>query len=129
VPRYLQDDLNVPPQQRDAWYRHWIAEDMTSVERLLAYADAETAARGIAGPWCFGAKPTLADVCLAPQFAKAQRMGCDMSAYTRSLRLYERSNEHPAFERAKPQNPRRSVKFLRVWSLQIPPPDDRRLSH
>ncbi len=25
--------------------------------------------------------------------------------------------------------PRRSVKFLRVWSLQIPPPDDRRLSH
>ncbi len=25
--------------------------------------------------------------------------------------------------------PRRSVKFLRVWSLQTPPPDDRRLSH
>jgi hypothetical protein len=25
--------------------------------------------------------------------------------------------------------PRRSVKFLRVWSLQIPPPDDRRLSN
>jgi hypothetical protein len=24
--------------------------------------------------------------------------------------------------------PRRSVKFRRVWSLQIPPPDDRRLS-
>jgi hypothetical protein len=26
-------------------------------------------------------------------------------------------------------HPRRSVKFLRVWSLQTPPPDDRRLSH
>lgn len=25
--------------------------------------------------------------------------------------------------------PRRSVKFLRVWSVQTPPPDDRRLSH
>jgi maleylacetoacetate isomerase len=104
VLRYLQDELKVTPEQKDAWYRHWIAEGMMSVERLLARADAEAAARGTAGPWCFGANPTLADVCLVPQFANAQRMGCDMSAYKRSLTIYEHANKHPAFERAKPQN-------------------------
>lgn len=36
VLRYLQDELKVTPQQKDAWYRHWIDEGLASVERLLA---------------------------------------------------------------------------------------------
>lgn len=104
VLRYLQDELKVTPEQKNAWYRHWIAEGMAGVERLLARAADEAAADGSAGPWCFGAQPTLADVCLVPQFANAQRMGCDMSKYRRSLAICEQANAHPAFDRAKPQN-------------------------
>jgi maleylacetoacetate isomerase len=103
VLRYLQQELKVTPGQKDTWYRHWVAGGMTGVERLLARAASEAAASGNTGPWCFGAHPTLADVCLVPQFANALRMGCDMSAYTRSLAIYEYANAHPAFDQTRPQ--------------------------
>ena len=77
VLRYLETQLKVTPQQRTAWYRHWIAEGMAGIERLLE--------RSNAGPWCFGTQPTLADVCLVPQIANALRMDCDLRAYSRSL--------------------------------------------
>jgi maleylacetoacetate isomerase len=75
VLRYLETELKVTPQQKTAWYRHWIAEGMAGAERMLE--------RGNEGPWCFGAQPTLADVSLVPQIANALRMDCDLSAYPR----------------------------------------------
>ena len=39
VLRYLDTELKVTPQQKTAWYRHWIAEGMAAVEPLLARAD------------------------------------------------------------------------------------------
>ncbi|MDN7903649.1 maleylacetoacetate isomerase [Burkholderia diffusa] len=95
VLRYLDSELHVTPQQKSAWYRHWIAEGMAGAERLLARADT--------GPWCFGAAPTLADVCLVPQVANALRMDCDLSAYPRSLAVHEHARREPAFEAAQPQ--------------------------
>ncbi|EML1596714.1 maleylpyruvate isomerase [Burkholderia cenocepacia] len=95
VLRYLDSELKVTPQQKTAWYRHWVAEGMAGVERLLARADD--------GPWCFGDTPTLADVCLVPQVANALRMGCDLSAYPRCLAVVEHTRHEPAFEAAQPQ--------------------------
>ena len=95
VLRYLDTELQVTPQQKRAWYRHWVAQGMAGVERLLARADT--------GPWCFGAAPTLADVCLVPQIANALRMDCDLSAYPRSLAIYEHARHAPAFDAAQPQ--------------------------
>nr|WP_239008133.1 maleylacetoacetate isomerase [Burkholderia anthina] len=95
VLRYLDTELKVTPQQKSAWYRHWVAEGMAGVERLLARADT--------GPWCFGAAPTLADVCLVPQVANALRMDCDLSAYPRSLAIYEHARHELAFDAAQPQ--------------------------
>ncbi|MBN3788713.1 maleylacetoacetate isomerase [Burkholderia sp. Ac-20353] len=95
VLRYLDSDLKVTPQQKAAWYRHWIADGMAGVERLLERADA--------GPWCFGDAPTLADVCVVPQVANALRMDCDLGAYPRSLAVYEYALRHPAFDAAQPQ--------------------------
>jgi maleylacetoacetate isomerase len=94
VLRYVQDVLSVSPEQKDAWYRHWIEQGMAGVERLLA--------RHGFGPWCFGEHPTLADCCLVPQIGNAQRMGCDLAAYPRSLAVYRHAIEHPAFELAQP---------------------------
>jgi hypothetical protein len=51
--------------------------------------------------------------------------------YRDAIRQYSQST--PVGAKPYPEKlgdlPRRSVKFLRVWSLQTPPPDDRRLSH
>jgi maleylacetoacetate isomerase len=96
--RYLQDELGVSPQQKDAWYQHWVAQGMAAVERLLA-RDGE----GRRGPWCFGAQPTLADCCLVPQMANAERMGCDLSPYPRSLAIYRHALEDTAFDLAQPR--------------------------
>ena len=95
VLRYLETEFKVTPQRKSAWYRHWIAEGMAGVERLLE--------RSNAGPWCFGWQPKLADVCLAPQIANALRMDCDLSAYPRSLAVYEQALKHAAFDAAQPQ--------------------------
>ncbi|HEX7907544.1 MAG TPA: maleylacetoacetate isomerase [Paraburkholderia sp.] len=94
VLRHLETELKVTPQQKATWYRHWIAEGMGGVERLLERSDA--------GPWCFGAQPTLADVCLVPQIANALRMECDLRAYPRALAVYEHASKHAAFEAAQP---------------------------
>jgi maleylacetoacetate isomerase len=96
--RYLQNELKVSAEQKDAWYRHWIAEGMAGVERLLVRG-----AREFVGPWCFGTQPTLADCCLVPQIANAQRMGCNLTPYPRALEVYGYANEHPAFVKAQPQ--------------------------
>ncbi|CAN5514893.1 maleylacetoacetate isomerase [soil metagenome] len=95
VLRYLQDTLGVTPAQKDAWYRHWIDEGLAIVERLLE--------RHGHGDWCFGDAPTLADCCLVPQIANAQRMGCDTSGYIRTMRVYAHASAHPAFEAAEPR--------------------------
>jgi len=94
VLRYLQDVLKVTPEQKDAWYRHWIDEGLAGVERMLA--------RHGNGPWCFGTSPTLADITLVPQIANAQRMGCDLKPYPRALAVYAHASAHPAFAQAAP---------------------------
>lgn len=95
VLRYLETELEVTPQQKSAWYRHWIGEGMAGIERLLE--------RSNSGPWCFGSQPTLADICLVPQVANALRMGCDLAGYPRSLAVYAHASENAAFRAAQPE--------------------------
>ena len=92
--RYLQDVLGASDEQKTAWYHHWIKEGLTAVEALLT--------RHGHGAYCFGDAPTLADCCLVPQVANAKRMGCDVSAYSRILRIFEHCNAQPAFQQAAP---------------------------
>lgn len=95
VLRYLTDELGISETQKKAWYAHWIAVGLTAVEALLQKADS--------GDFCIGDGPTLADCCLIPQWANAQRMGCDMSAYPRCRRVYEHCTSLPAFASAAPE--------------------------
>lgn len=92
--KYLDTVLHVRPDQKEAWYKHWIDEGMSAVERMLA--------RHRDGPWCFGDTPTLADCCLVPQMANAQRMGCEIGRYPLSLAVYRHAMAHPAFDAAQP---------------------------
>ncbi|CAJ0896265.1 maleylacetoacetate isomerase [Ralstonia flatus] len=94
VLRYLQDVLKVTPEQKEAWYRHWIHEGMTAVERLLVLHGH--------GTWCFGDSPTLADVALVPQIANALRMGCQMDRFERAMAVHAFASAHPAFAQAAP---------------------------
>ena len=54
------------------------------------------------GPFCFGATPTIADLCLVPQLANARRFGVDVSAYPGLLKAEAAAKETRAFAEAAP---------------------------
>lgn len=55
------------------------------------------------GPFCFGATPTMADVCLVPQLVNARRFGADVSVFPRLLQAEAACLAHPAFAAAAPE--------------------------
>lgn len=95
VLQYLDSVLRVTPEQKSAWYEHWIAEGLGAVERMLA-GDPGT------GRFCHGDAPTFADLCLVPQVANARRLKCDLSAMPTVVRIEQACLELDAFVRAQP---------------------------
>ncbi len=69
------------------------AEGLQACEALLATAP---------GPFCFGAGPTLADICLVPQLGNARRFNVDVSAFPRLLEREAACMALPAFAQAVP---------------------------
>ncbi len=92
VLKYLTADLGLSEAQKSAWYAHWIHEGFSALEALLPDHDG----------WCVGDRPTLADCCLVPQVANAQRMNVDLTPYPRIGRIHAYCQRHPAFAQAAP---------------------------
>jgi maleylacetoacetate isomerase len=93
VLRYLKRELHQEQPAIDAWYRHWIAEGLPALEAMLTGP----------GPFCFGAAPSLADICLVPQLANARRYDCPLDAFPRLLRAEAACQALPAFQAAAPE--------------------------
>jgi maleylpyruvate isomerase len=55
------------------------------------------------GPFCFGAAPTIADLCLVPQLANARRFGVDLAAFPRLLQAETAAKNNKAFADAAPE--------------------------
>jgi maleylacetoacetate isomerase len=94
VLHYLEHTLGLGAEARDAWYRHWIDEGFRAIEALLATRSA--------GAFCAGETPTLADICLVPQVANANRFKMDLSPYPRIRAINAACLELAAFDRARP---------------------------
>jgi maleylpyruvate isomerase len=95
VLKYLSKDLEIDEPRRDEWYRHWVREGFDALESQLV-------ARG-PGPYCAGAAPTLADICLVPQVANARRLQVDLSPYPRIRAVDEALLKLDAFAAAQPE--------------------------
>jgi maleylpyruvate isomerase len=87
-------ELGVSDEQVTGWAAWANREGLSACEKLIA---------GEAGPFCFGAAPTLADLCLVPQLANARRFGVDLAAYPRLLRAEEAAKNLRAFADAAPE--------------------------
>ena len=85
--------LSLPETEVTGWARWVNQEGLEACEALLAERP---------GPFCFGAAPTLADVCLVPQLGNARRFGCDLSRLPRLLAAEAACNALPAFAQAAP---------------------------
>jgi len=95
VLKYLKHTLKQDDEQRNNWYRHWIAEGLAPVEKMLA-ASPRT------GRFCHGDMPGLADIFLVPQVFNALRYECSLDAYPTIRRINDECLNLPAFAAAKP---------------------------
>ena len=95
VLRYLVRELKVSEEDKDKWYRHWCEQGLAAIETTLA-SDAR------AGKFCYGDTPGLADCCLVPQIANAQRLNCDLSAMPVLMRINQNCLALAAFADAAP---------------------------
>lgn len=76
------------------WMRHFIPAGLEAFEALLAPFEQS--------PYCCGASPSLADICLIPQLYNAHRWGVDISDMPRILAIEAACADHPAFAAAAP---------------------------
>lgn len=76
-----------------AWARDTIADGLAACEALL---------QGQPGPFCFGAAPTLADICLVPQLYNARRFNAP-PAWPRLEAAEAACQALPAFADAAPE--------------------------
>lgn len=95
VLRYLKDVLGRSDEERNAWYRHWVAKGLGAFEAL-------TAGHPATGEFCHGDRPGLADIALVPQIFNARRFDCPLEDYPTTMGIFERCMETEAFDLAQP---------------------------
>jgi maleylacetoacetate isomerase len=95
VMRYLKSEFELDDSRRERWQRHWIGEGFAALEHMLA-GGADT------GRYCHGDSPSMADCCLVPQIANAERVKCPLEMYPTLTRIRDSCQLLPAFVRAAP---------------------------
>lgn len=96
VLQYLERDLHLRAEQKQAWIAHWITLGFSALEAQLANSSRT-------GSCCFGDAPTLADCCLVPQMFNARRFGIKMDAYPTLVRIDHHLTALETFRRASPE--------------------------
>jgi maleylacetoacetate isomerase len=95
VLRYLNAPLQIEEERRNEWARHWIALGFTAIEHTLTH-------HGVAGGYCFGEAPTLADCFLIPQVFNAKRVELSFDEFPNIRRVHEHCMQQSAFIQAAP---------------------------
>src|SRR3979411_1830462 len=87
-------NLGLPEEQGTGWAAWANREGLSACETQVADEP---------GPFCFGAAPTMADLCLVPQLANARRFGVDLDAFPRLLKAEAAAKNNKAFADAAPE--------------------------
>ncbi len=95
VLNYLSDTLGQSDEAKNRWYCHWIHEGFGALEKTLAQ-------RKVQSTFCLGEAPTLADICLVPQVANANRFKCSLDAFPLIVGIHHHAMKLSAFNDAQP---------------------------
>ena len=110
VLKYLNRELKVSEDQKNAWYRHWVEDGLAKLEAMLVAGrtaggtDTGTDTGTGTGIFCHGDTPGMADCCLVPQIANGKRFDCNFDHVPTVMRIWEACNKLEAFQKAAPQN-------------------------
>lgn len=94
VLNYLVKELGQGEVDKLSWYRHWIAEGFTALEKSLSQHSL--------GQYCYGNSVSLADVCLIPQVYNARRFDCPLGEFPLITDIAAHCESLPAFQSAHP---------------------------
>lgn len=86
--------LGLREEQVTDWAASANREGLAACESLIADQP---------GPFCFGATPTMADLCLVPQLGNARRFGVEVEAFPRLLQAEAAAKNLKAFADAAPE--------------------------
>jgi maleylpyruvate isomerase len=86
-------ELGLAEEQVIAWAGWANREGLSACEKLIANEP---------GPFCFGERPLLADLCLVPQLANARRFGVEVNAFPRLLEAEAAAKATRTFADAAP---------------------------
>lgn len=89
--KYIKSKLGQEQSAIDAWYHHWILVGFEAVEVMLR-----------PGPYSFGPRVTLADICLVPQVANARRFKVPLDKFPKIVAVDAACLKLPAFDMARP---------------------------
>lgn len=86
-------ELGVDEIDRARWSKEWIEQGFAAIEARLAQTP---------GPFAFGARPTLADICIVPQVFNARRFDADLAPFERIRQIEAEAMKLDAFVAAEP---------------------------
>ena len=75
------------------WYAYWVMAGFEAIEAMIR-----------PGPYAFGSRVTIADICLIPQIYNARRFKVPLDRFPKILGIEAACNKLPAFEKSKPEN-------------------------
>lgn len=93
---FMRDVAGIGYDLRRAWYEHWMQEGLKAMESVLA------GSKYFDGAYCFGDRPSLADICLVPQCYNAEKNEIDLSPYPTLRSVYRYAMTTAAFQAAAP---------------------------
>jgi maleylacetoacetate isomerase len=82
---------------RVAWINHFISSGLEAFDAMLG--------NPATGTFCHGYRPTMADLCLAPQIYNARRWNVDLQPFERINRVYAACERQDWFAAAYPASP------------------------
>lgn len=91
----LTKDFGVDELAKKQWIHHWTHQAFPALEQLLT--------AGGNSAYCFGDTPSMADICLVPQWYNAERFGVDLSAYPQLAHRVAHCRTLPVFAAAAPE--------------------------
>jgi len=94
---YLANEMEKSPEAQAQWIEHWIRLGFEALEVLLRDSDQT-------GEYCHGDTPGMADACLLPQVANAERNKVDLSDYPTIMRIVGSCRSNPLIDKASPFN-------------------------
>jgi maleylacetoacetate isomerase len=91
----LTTDFAMSDEQKTHWYCGWIHDGFTAIETMLNR-------RRVQSKFCVGDTPTIADICIVPQVANANRFKCALDKFPTIMGIYDVAMTIPAFDSAQP---------------------------